>query len=433
MRIPHAALPVLRTTVLLLFTTLCASIFGFLWLNSGGKISLLSRAGYQVHLELPDADNLVFQSDVRMAGVDVGKIENIAVTDGKAHVTLQLDPKVAPLHQGATVTVRNKTMVEETYLEVADGRGEKIPSGQTLPGNAGRPSVQLDDVLTSLDEPTRQSLGSALRSAGAATEGTRTDVGRTMQGLGEVGRGGGDALHALAAQSRSLEQVTGNTTALLHALDTREGRIAQVVQDSAALTNTVSANRQDVEALMRTLPPVLSSTNAASGELQRLAGSLAPVTSNIRVAAPDMSAALRELFATTNDLRGLLPSLNRTLDGAPQTLHRVPGFSQAVRPILPTLEVNLGDVNPMLAYLQPYGRDVAAFFTNFSQFVSGSDANGNIARVLPVFNEKTPNSPLNSQVGPLNKLNPYPRPGESESPGRSSERAPRVEEEGLPR
>ncbi|MPY78511.1 MAG: MCE family protein [Actinophytocola sp.] len=430
MRIPHALIPAIRITVVLLFVALCAGIFSFLWVNAGGKLPLVSRAGYQVDVRLPDVDNLVFQSDIRMAGVPVGKVEEVdAVSGNTARVTLELNEDVAPLHRGATVTVRNKTMIEETYLEVADGNGPELASGTLLPDDAGKPSVQLDDVLTSLDKPTRNALRRTIRSASLATKSSREDISRSLQGLGHLGREGGDALTALAAQSKDLRHVAANTTALLRALDTRQGRITDLVRDSNALTKTMAANRHDLERLMRELPPLLGTTTTASGDLRRLAGELSPVASDLKRAAPDLSLALRELPATTKDLRGLLPSLNRTLDRAPGTLDRVPAFADASRPLMSTLEVNLADVNPMLAYLRPYGHDVAAFFTNFSQYLGGSDANGHIARVMPVLNEKSLNSSYDTQRGPLRKYNPYPAPGGATEPRNFHGKYPHVEEE----
>ncbi|MPY99130.1 MAG: MCE family protein [Actinophytocola sp.] len=430
MRIPHALIPAIRITVVLVFAALCTAIFSFLWVNAGGKIPLVSRAGYQVDVMLPDVDNLVFQSDIRMAGVPIGKVEDVKTGGGdKARVTLELDEQVAPLHQGATVTVRNKTMIEETYLEVADGRGGELPSGTLLAEDAGKPSVQLDDVLTSLDKPTREALRQTIHSSAAATRGGKDDISRSLQGLGELGREGGDALTALAAQSKDLRQVANNTTALLQALDTRQGRVTELVRDSNALTKTMSANRKDLEQLMRELPPLLDTTTTASKDLRRFAGALAPVTADLKRAAPDLSAALRELPATTEDLRKLLPSLNRALDRAPATLDRVPAFADSTRPLLSTLEVELADVNPMLAYLRPYGRDLAAFFTNFSSYLGGSDANGHIGRVMPVMNEKSVNSPLDTQRGPLRKYNPYPKPGGATDPENFHGEYPRVEEE----
>ena len=46
-------------------------------------------------------------------------------------------------------------MIEETYLEIVDGDGSAYADGDTLPASAAKGSVQLNDVLTSLDARTR--------------------------------------------------------------------------------------------------------------------------------------------------------------------------------------------------------------------------------------------------------------------------------------
>ena len=431
MRISHTMIPVIRTTIVAMFFALCAVVFGFLWLSAGGKIPLISEAGYRVDVTLPDVDNLVFQSDIRMAGVNVGKIEKIDIEGREARVTLELDSDAAPLHDGATITVRNKTLIEETYLDVVDGKGEKIAGGQELPAGSGKPSVQLSDVLTSLDEPTRKNLASLLQSSGVVTKDSRQDVDDVLQGLGDLGRDGGGALEALADQSEDLAEVTKSSTTVLNSLDTQQGRIVQLARDSDALTETVASNKTDIESLMRELPSFMDTTTEASTELNRLADPLGAVARNLEAGSGDLGAALEELPATTRDLRALLPSLNRTLTRAPSTLTRVPKFSKAAQPMIGSLETDLADLNPMLAYLKPYGRDIVSHSTNFAEFAGGSDANGNIARVFAVVGANSANLPV--EMSPLAKYNPYPAPGSHNAPKDFSGKYPRVKEDSIPR
>lgn len=430
MRVPLYVLSVARTAVVLGFVALTAVIFGYLWVNAGGKIPFVTNPGYRVTVPLSDVDNLVQQADVWAAGVPVGKVESVAVEGSAAVVTLDLVESIAPLHEGATVRIRNKTLVEETYLDLTDGTGAELPDGAVLPPSAGSASVQLDDVLTSLDQPTRDALSNTIRSAAETTEGAREDVAAAVAGLGDLGREGGTALDALAAQSADLADVTVHTTEVLEALDTGRGQIAELVTDADRLTQVVAGNRADLEAVMRELPGVLASARDASGGLDTLAGSLAPVASNLRVAGPDLAAALQELPATSADLRGLVPALDRTLQRAPDTLVRVPAFTDATREFVPTLQVNLADLNPALGYLRPYGTDVALWFAGLGQALSAADGNGTMLRVMTVFNEKSPNHPVDSQVGPLTKRNPYPEPGAAADPQREfTGEYPRVEED----
>ncbi|OJG06086.1 mce related protein [Pseudonocardia autotrophica] len=434
MRISSTLLPSLRLATIVVFTALCAVIFGFLWLNSGGKIPLVSRSAYDLTVPLRDVDNLVGLSDVKMAGVDVGRVADVSVDGDVAVVRLELDEGAVPLHEGATVTVKNKTLIEETYLEVADGAGAAIESGGSLPESAGRSSVQVDDVLASLDPETRESLGSLLRGTGVATEGRKDDVSAVVGGLGDVGREGSTTLTALAEQSDDLRALTISTNELLGALDTRRGQIAQLVEDSQTVFGTVSDNAEDLEGIVKRLPPLLATAQTASGSLETLSGSLAPVAENLDGAAPQLSAALQELPSTSTDLRGLLPSLDQTLDRAPDTLQRVPAIAEDVSALVPTLQVNLSDINPTLAYLSPYGRDIAGFFVNFAQTMGVSgDGNGRVFRTYFLFNEQTLNSPLSTEVGPLNKSNAVPPPGTASDPAPGGPTGwQRIEREPIP-
>lgn len=417
MQIPHTALPTLRLSVIIAFGALCAIVFGYLWSNSGGRIPLLDASGYEVNVPLADSDNLVQLGDVMVAGVKVGKVESVDVAGPTATAHLQLEGNVVPLHEGATATVKNKTLIEETYLQLVDGPGQELPSGATLPANAVTSSVQVDDVLTSLDPETRNSLGSLIRGGGTATAGRQQDVANTVGGLGATGREGSTSLVALSEQSDDLRSLLVSSSDLMNALDTRRGQLADLVQDSNTVFGAVAESKQNAEGIVRRLPPVLSTAQQASGSLQKLSGSLAPVARNLATSAPQLSGALRELPQTSADLRGLLPSLDRTLDRAPDTLTRVPPIAQDLRDLVPTTQVALSDVNPTLAYVAPYGHDVAGFFTNFAQVlgVTGDD-NGGMLRTYFILNEQTPNKPVGVDEGLLAKGNAVPEAGSARTP-----------------
>lgn len=429
MRIPYQAVPKLRGLTLVAFLAVCTVIISFLWTQAGGKLPVLSRAGYQLTVPYDDIDNLVFQSDVRIAGVEVGQVERIEVDGDKAMVTLELDDTVVPLHEGATITVRNKTMIEETYLEIVDGDGSAYADGATLPASAAKGSVQLNDVLSSLDATTRKDLSQLIRSGGESTKGTREDVDAVLTGLGDLGENAG-ALEALAKQSDDLRSLVRSSTVVLDALDTQQGRIVDLTRDAQTLTEVTAGHEGGVEALMRELPPLLVTTEKASDSLATLTTPLGTVSRNLRGAAPDLSAALQELPATTEDLRGMLPSLDNTLDRAPATLTRLSPLRKAASPLLETLQVNMADLNPMLAYLEPYGRDLVSYWTNFIGFVGSADGNGPIARVKPILGVSSLNLPL--EASPNTMYNPYPAPGAHNDPEEFTGEYPRIEEDPIP-
>lgn len=416
------------------FVAVCVMIFGFLWTNSGGRLPLVKDSSYQVTVTVPRVANLVYFSDVMVAGVKAGKIRKITEHGDHATALVELDPSVVPLHEKATVQVRAKTLIDESYLDVVDGSGKEVPDGGKLPASGGKAPVQLNDILAALDAPTREALGKTLRSAGLSTKDSKDEVAAAVSGLGQLGREGEDVLDALAGQSADLKHLTRSSTQVLAALATRRAQVSQLVTSADKVSQATAGQSGDVKKVLRALPPLLAAANESSGDLEKLAGSLAPVATNLDAASIDLSAALIELPATAKDLRGLIPALNGTIDEAPATLNKVPTLSNDVESFIPSASALLTDVNPMLGYLEPYGRDFAAFISNFGAALTRGDVNGKAVPVMPVINEQSVKGiPLDTNFGVLDKYNPLPRPGTGSEPGPTRRAYPRVEWEPAPK
>jgi len=419
-----------QLTTLILFAVLCVVVFAYLWVNSGGKIPGITTTSYRVSAYFPRVANLVYFGDVMVAGVKIGKVQSVEPSGEGAKVVMDLD-SYTPLHQGATAQMRAKTLVEESFVEILDGNGPAMPSGWTLPPDAGKPPTQLNDVLVALDGKTRGALASEMRSLGAATEGTQESISQAIQGLGAIGRGGHTALDALAAQSDDLKALTGNTAAMMTALNTQRGEIAQLVEDANRLTTATADGQEDLRNVMRTLPPVLDSARQASHRLTDIGNALDPVARHLHDAGPDLSDALDELPDVSRDLRQLMPDLDSALHKAPDTLHRVPDFADVTNELIPGTITDLTDLNPMLGYLKPYGSELGDVLANFAQTLAHGDNNGRYFRTLLEVNEQSVKDfPINTNIGPLAKFNPYPVPGQGYDPAAAGGRPfTRVEKE----
>jgi phospholipid/cholesterol/gamma-HCH transport system substrate-binding protein len=417
MRIPAASLPKVRLGVVLAFLLACLAFFLFMWVKMGGQLGPLTE-GYRVAATVSDVQNLSYDSDVRIAGVLAGKVRELETRDGAARVVMQLDEDTAPLHQGATLRLRSKTLIEESYLEVVDGSGPQIEDGGTLPATAELASVQLDDVLRSLDPKTRTALQQTVQSLARSTDGRGADLDALLEGAGGLGREGATTVDALAAQSADLTALSRQTAVLLSALDGGHGDVTRLVESAQQLSSVTAARSTDVASSVQALPGLASSATTATRDLQELATVLAPVAADLRLAAPALDAALLELPATARELRSSVPALQGVLDKAPATLQRTPRLAKQGQALVPRARVALADLNPMLAYLQPYGADLGAFFSNFSANLRQSDANGHYLRVFAIANEQSVRGlPYATNTGALDKSNAYPRPGQAASPG----------------
>lgn len=422
MRFSPAFLRRARSATLAVFLVSMALIFGLLWVNFGGSMPGVT-GGYSVTAALSETQNLVFDSEVRMAGVPIGKVRGLDRTPDAVNVKLELRGDAVPLHEGATLVLRAKTLIEETYLEVTDGTGTAIPDGGQLPASAEQLSVKFDDLLDTLPLQTREQLAGLVRELGVATDGEAPHLADTLAALGRLGRDGHDALDVLASQSDNLSALVREGTELLAVLDEGQGQIARMATAAERLTRATASRDAKLAETLRLLPGLLDRVKAASPPVRQLAGALSPLADPLARAAPDLEAALAVLPGATAELRGLLPELDRNLDRLPATLTRTPAVAADASALVPVLRVGLADVNPMLAYLAPYARDATAFFANAAQVVTASGLNA--GRFLLVVDQGS----FTGDAVTTKARNAYPPPGGANDPKPFTGVVPRVPED----
>lgn len=408
----------LRVIALVAFFGAVAVVLAVLYQGTGHRLPFQS-AGYQLSVPMDNVDNLVAAGQVQEAGVQVGKVDSVAFNGhGGVNVTFEVDSANVPLHEGLKVRVGTRSLVGETYLDLTDGSGPAIPSGSRLAASAVENGVQLHDVLASLDAQTRGQLQQLLRAAGASTASTSTSVDALATALGNLGRNGNVALDALASQSNSLTALTHQTVQVLDALDAGNGQIVDLVRHADALTQSTAAQDGALRSTMRQLPEVLYSASGAATSLSGLSDALAPVASNLKAAAPTLSSALQQLPSTLHDLRLTLAPLSSVLTEAPATLTRVPSASSDLSALIPVAMGTTSEINPMLAYLQPYGADLATYFANFNAVLNYRDENGAYyLRLTPFITTASPQTPLKTANLLGNYTNPYPAPHKGANPG----------------
>jgi phospholipid/cholesterol/gamma-HCH transport system substrate-binding protein len=91
--------------------------------------------------------------------------------------------------------------------------------------------------------------------------------------------------------------------------------------------------------------------------------------------------------------------------------------------LIPVLRVGLADVNPMLAYLTPYAKDIASFGANAAQVVTASGLNA--GRFLLVIDAGS----FTGDAVSTKEHNAYPPGGGATDPKPFSGTVPRVPED----
>src|SRR5215213_9264268 len=111
-----------RIIAMVAFTLSVFAILIFLWLAFGGSVPL-NPQGYRFTVNMKEAATLAVEADVRIAGVNVGKVKSKELDKGGARtiVEIELDEPYAPIPKDTRAMLRQKTLLGETYIELTPG------------------------------------------------------------------------------------------------------------------------------------------------------------------------------------------------------------------------------------------------------------------------------------------------------------------------
>lgn len=260
---------------------------------------------------------------VRIAGVDVGKVTEVAGQDGTqaSVITMEINEKGLPIHKDAELKIRPRIFLEGNYfIDLRPGTPSQpeLSSGDTVPLTQTATPVQLDQVLTSLQQSTREDLQGLLQGFGDGL----TDAPTAEQD---------------ASQDRSVRGLTA-AQALNKSLDDAPGAARGVAVVNSAIVgdaNDVSATIKALDGLARTL----------SGETAALQDVV--VNFNRTVAAfADENAALREALA---ELPGTLKTANETFNAANAAFPPLRAFAREILPGVAETQATIDAARPWLA------------------------------------------------------------------------------------
>ena len=129
-----------RILVMAIFTLSCFGLLLYLWSAFGGPVPLKPH-GYRFQTSFAEATQLAQEADVRISGVNVGRVKKIDLgDDGRTDATIELDDQYAPIPQDSRAILRQKTLLGETYVELTPGTKTRAddPRGRPPRDRAGR-------------------------------------------------------------------------------------------------------------------------------------------------------------------------------------------------------------------------------------------------------------------------------------------------------
>jgi virulence factor Mce-like protein len=305
--------------------------------------------GFRVKAVFPSANSIRKNSPVRIAGVNVGKVTKIEREDGTnaAVVTMEIQKQGLPIHKDATVKIRPRIFLEGNFfvdMQPGTPGTPTLGDGDTLPITQASTPVQLDQVLTALQQDTRSQLQQLLDNYGRALSAKPTAAQDAAQDPSVRGLTAAEALN----QSYKYGGPAFKNVAIVNNafLGTQPRDLSKLIDGLNKTTQGLNRNEAALKDLITNFNTTMAAFASESSNLSDSVRLLAPTIDNAGKALTSLNNSFpnTRLFA-----RAILPGVNQT---AATINAAFPWIAQA-RPLVSQAELGglVSDLTPTTASL----------------------------------------------------------------------------------
>ncbi|MEJ7825206.1 MAG: MlaD family protein [Solirubrobacteraceae bacterium] len=388
-----------RLLVIAAFALSCFALLLVFWLAFGGSIPLKPK-GYRVQVAFTDASTLANRSDVRTAGVTIGKVvdKQLAPGGNRTLATIELDGDYAPLRSDARAILRQKTLLGETYVELGTGTADAawLKEGATLPAGQVKQAVEFDELLRIFDKPTREAFRGWQASLAAATAGRGRDLGDALGNLPRFTENARNVVDVLDRRRGALRDLVANAGETFEEVTEDESALATLIRRNSELFGELGERRDALAETIQILPTFLGEAKATLARVRTFSTNTEPLLRDLDPVLDDLQPTLVSLRELSPDLQNLFDNVDPLIDAGDKGL---PALSRTLRRLDPALATTgpfLRQLNPILSFLELNQVKISDFFAippavlgGIRSTVPGSKSNGHVLPQVIVAGEET--------------------------------------------
>ena len=410
-RAPHRA----AIAVAIMFILASVGLSLFVWSSLGGTLPL-SPKGWRFHASFTNASALDKNADVRIAGVDIGKVVSVSQQGLRTDATIQLDPQYAPLPSDARAILRQKTLLGETFVELTPGTrsAPKLPEGGTLSVANISSTQPLDRVLGVLDDRTRKDVQALFSNGATAFSGREADLNSALGNLGPLTSQMLTITTILDRQRRPVQSLVRDAGTVLRTVGAHRDAVAGLAHAADDVLAATDARNAQLIATVRELGPLLVQLRATAGDATTTAHIAAPVLHALRPVAPLVAPGLRALRSLSPQVSSLLVDLRKALPIAARALPATAHITRALVPFTDVLYPATREITPIIDMVTLYRKELIATMANVAAASEGTSqgAGGKLVHYLRTLVPMTEESSVGyAKRLPSNRHNAYFAPG----------------------
>jgi phospholipid/cholesterol/gamma-HCH transport system substrate-binding protein len=286
--------PVIKSVIFIVITGLATAILGISIANTSVSNSVSYNALFT------DVTGLIPGSDVDIAGVRVGQVNQVSVVDRNLALVNFSVQAGRQLPVSVTATIKYLNLVGQRYLDLAQGAGplnQTLRPGATIPLGQTTPALNLTDLFNGF-QPLFQALSPSTVNQ------LSTELVQLFQGEGgtvqSLVANIGSLTSTLAAKSKVIDELIGNLNAVLATVNSRGSELSDLITTLQQLVSGLAADRQPIG---NAISAIGSLTNSVAGLLQ--------------VANPPLQQDITQLGRLSGNLAAATPTVNLFLQRLP--------------------------------------------------------------------------------------------------------------------
>ena len=300
-------------------------------------------------------------------------------------------------------------------LSAGNPNGRKLADGGSLPRGQVAPTVQLDQVLDTFDPKTRRAFQTWMQQGGIALTGRGQQFNAAFASLYPFATNVNTVLAVLRRQHAATSALLRDGGQVFSALSRSPAELQSLIRNTNGVFRSTAARNAELAAAVKAFPAFLAQTRATTYTAGRFAANTKPLIDELHPAAKQLNPTLESVSKLTPQLQTLMDDIPPLTKAGSSGLPALGSFLTEGVPFLRALKPFLGQLDPVIDYIDSYRRELAAFFANgavASQATNPGSLSPGLAHYLRVSNPVSPESLATFQDRPYsNRSNAYMAPG----------------------
>ena len=326
--------------------------------NQRLRIPVLENKPFELKAEFETAQAVVpgQGQTIRVAGVQVGDVQNVELEDGVAVVTFGMDRDYLPVYKDAAILLRPQTGLKDMFFEMDPGTPEagEVEDGGTIPLENTAPDVNVDELLSALDSDTQAYLRLLLVGAGKGLDGRGEDLGKLLGSLGPLTKDL-DAINSKVAERKdALRRLITNFNLLTKEVGKSQQSLTDLVRFSNTTIGAIAEQDPSVQRAIQLLPGTLEQSTETLNNVAAFADQLGPAFDSLRPFArnlDEVNASTKKLaLVTTPVLQDQIRPFVRSARGPVNDLDTAAGNLAQATPKLTVLGKKINRLGNMAAF-----------------------------------------------------------------------------------